>query len=394
MRTLVQDLRYAFRLLAKNPGFTSIALLTLALGIGANTAIFSVVKAVLLNQLPYSDPDRLVVVSESDAKGHNPTIDFPTAYDLRSRSHLFDRLSLYRYWSAALVGSGDPERINGLRVNYDLFDLLGVKMPLGRTFRLEEDKAGRTNELILTHGLWLRRFGGDPNIIGRNVRLNEASFIVVGVLPASFQILWMDQMDAPREMFAPLGYELGQRDACRGCQHLHLLGRMKSGVDARTAGAELNALMRGIVREHTNDYEADQGIAVKALQDVIQGPMRTALWVLLGAVGCVLLIACANVTNLLLARSMGRAKEIALRKALGAGQDRLVRQLLTESLLLAVAGGVAGVLLAMWGTSLLATVGPKEIPRVNEVRLDLTVLLFGSAVSLIAGVAVGLAPAF
>jgi len=394
MKTIIQDLKYAFRGLARNPGFTAMAIFTVALGVGANTAIFSVVKAVLLNQLPYRQPDRLVMLAQAGSDSIRPvTVDFTTTYDLRTRSHSFERMSLFRGWSSTLVEQESPELINGLRVNYDFFDTLGVNMQLGRTFRSEEDTATRSRVMILSQGLWQRRFGGDPGVIGRKVRLNESTFTIVGVLPASFQSLSLSKTDNAREIFAPLGYELNGPSSCRGCQHLHLIGRLKDGVAPESAGAELNTIMHGIVGEHPSTYDPKAGVLVTPLQDHLVGPVRTALWVLLGAVGFVLLIACANVMNLLLARATGRSKEMALRTALGAGRHRIVRQLLTENLALAVAGGALGVLLAVWGTALLAHLGPREIPRVKEVAMDVPVLLFGLASSIIAGVLFGLAPA-
>ena len=389
------DLILAVRMFGKNLAFSLVATITLALGVGANTAIFSVVKAVLLNQLPYRDPDRLVTIAEAEPGTVRPlTVDFTTTYDLRARSRSFESMSLYRGWRSALIGQGDPELMNGLRVNYDYFDTLGVKMRLGRTFAAEDDRADRWNHvLIISDGLWTRNFGRDPNIVGRTVRLNESTFTIVGVLPANFRPVPLGQSDEARDIFAPLGYELNQAFACRGCQHLRLIARLKSSVGTREASAELNAVLAGIVREHADAYNSNDRMNITLLLEEVFGQVRTALWVLLGAVSFVLLIACANVANLLLARATGRAKEIALRTALGAGRGRLIRQMLTESLALALAGGVGGILLAVGGTSVLASAAPREIPRIVEVRIDVMVLLFAVGASLLAGVLFGLAPA-
>jgi putative ABC transport system permease protein len=394
IETTLQDFRFSLRALRRNFAFTAVAVVTIALGVGANTAIFSVVKAVLLNQLPYRQPDRLVALGEDDSGEKRPeTIGYATAYDWRRLSHTFESMSLYRDATAAIVERGEPELLSGLRVNYDFFDTLGVSMHLGRTFLPEEDRPDRRFEIILSYGLWMRRFGGDPKVLGRVIRLNESSFTVVGVLPAGFRTLEIPGSPGHPEMFEPLGYDLSQPFACRDCQHLHFIARMKPGVSAGQAQADLKTIMRNLVRQYPASYPSSASVAFMPLEAYLVGRVSTALWVLLGAVGFVLLIACANVANLMLARATRRSKEIALRAALGAGRTRIVRQLVTESLVLALAGGLVGVLLAWTGTSALASFGPKEIPRVNEIRMDTTVLLFGLAASLITGLLFGLAPA-
>jgi putative ABC transport system permease protein len=385
------DLIFAARNLRKNPGFTLIALITLALGVGANTAIFSVVKAVLLNQLPYRNPDRLVAIAAADPDTPNPvTVDFTTTHDWRERSHSFESMSLYHQTSVALVETGQPELMNGLRVNFDYFDTLGVKMAAGRAFLPEEDRSDRRFELILSHGLWVRRFGADPHILGRVLRLNESSFTVVGVLPANFPtLIGGDDI----QYFAPLGYDLGGPSSCRGCQHLRLIARLKPGVSASQAHAELATILEQLKREHPTGYAPNAGVKVTPLREQLLGRVSTALWILLASVGFVLLIACVNVANLLLARASGRAKEIALRVALGASRARIVRYLLTESLLLAIAGGAAGVAVAAFGVLAFSRFAPQEIPRIKDIQIDAQVLLFSLAVSLLTGVLFGLAPA-
>ena len=391
---MLGDFRYALRQLKQAPVFTIVAIVTLALGIGANTAIFSVVKAVLLNELPYRDPGRLVKVSTADPDTPLPeTIDFTTTYDLRQRNHSFQSMSLFRDGAGTMVEQGHPELLDGLRVGYDYFDTLGIKMQLGRSFLPEEDQPETRYEAVLSHGLWLRRFGGDPAIVGRTVRLSDRTYKVVGVLPEGFQPILRSDRSVVPEIYMPLGYDLKLPMACRGCQHLQLIGRLKPGVTAEQAKAELNTILRDIMREHPQDYDQRDVIALMPLRDYVVGRVQTALWILLGAVVMVLLIACANVAHLALARATSRSKEMALRAALGAGRARLARQLLSESLLLALIGGLAGVLLAWWGTGAIASLGPKELPRAHEIRMDLPVLLFALGASIFTGLLFGVVPA-
>ena len=388
------DLRYARRVLRRSPSFALSAIVTLALGIGANTAVFSAVKAVLLNRLPYRDPDRLVKLGESDSgEKRAETIGYTTAYDWRRLSHSFKSMSLYRDAAGALVAGGESELLTGLRVNYDFFETLGVQMQVGRGFLPDEDRPDRRYEVILAYGLWMRRFGGDPKIIGRAIRLSDSSFTVVGVLPASFRPLAIPGLPETAEIFEPLGYALSDPIACRDCQHLQLIARLKPGVSAQRAHAELDTIMAGLVRQYPASYPPQARVAFEPLREHIVGRVATALWVLMGAAGFVLLIACLNVANLMLARATARAKEMALRAALGAARRRLVRQLLAESMLLAVAGGIAGVLLGLWSTSQLASLAPAEVPRLNEIHMDATVLGFALAASLLTGILFGLVPA-
>ncbi len=388
------DLRYAFRILRKSPAFAVTSIATLALGIGAGTAIFSAVKAVLLNQLPYRDPERLVVLGEDDSGSKRvETVGYTTAYDWRRLSHSFENMSLYRDAGGVLVEHGEPELLNGLRVNYDFFDTLGIRMQIGRIFLPEEDRPSTRHEVILAHGLWLRRFGGDPGIIGRVIHLSDSSFTVVGVLPQSFSSLEIPGSETP-EIFEPLGYALTDPFACRDCQHLHLVARLNPAVPMERARAELATIMRDLVRQYPASYPPEARVAFEPLHQHIVGRVSTALWVLLGAVGFVWLIACVNVANLVLARSSVRVKEMALRAALGAARWRLIRQLIAESLLLALAGGLAGLLLAWSCTAMLTSLAPRELPRMNQIHIDGAVLCFSLAVSLAAALLFGLAPAW
>jgi putative ABC transport system permease protein len=394
LEAAAQDARYGLRMLLRNPGFTVIAVLCLAIGIGSSTSMFTVVKAVVLNKLPYRNPERLVTVAAG--RGHElggaTNVGFTTGYDWRRLSRSFEHMTMYRGAGGVLIENGEPELLNGIRLNYDFFDMVGVRMEAGRNFTAEEDRPDRRFEVILSHGLWTRRFGGDPKIVGRVIHLSEAPFTVVGVLPANFRPLFRGWELQP-DIFLPLAYDISQPNACRSCEHLRMIARLKPGVSASQAQSELAAIMRELVRQYPDDYAPDSTSAVRPLRDQLLERAGTALWILLGAVALLLLIGCANVANLMLARSAVRGKEMALRAAVGGARGRLARQLLTESLLLSGAGGLAGAAVAWGGTGLLVFLGPKEIPRLNEIHTDPVVLGFGVAMTLLTGVLSGLAPA-
>jgi predicted permease len=391
MQTLLQDLRHGARMLWKNPGFTSIAVLTLSLGIGANTAIFSVLNAVLWQRLPYKDPERLVIVWETIPKtGLTQNTPAPfNYYAWREQSLVFENLAAWQIQLENLTGAGEPEQISGQGVSASFFPLLGVAPMLGRSFLPEEDRSGDHRVVMLSHGLWERRFGGDPKIIGRKISLSNVSHEVIGVMPPSFE----DPLTAPgyvAQFWVPLAHTL--EDMRAKSRSLFVIGRLKPGVSASQAQAELAAL---VARMQEQDRELDNwfGVNVKPLDEERGRRVRKALLILLAAAGFVLLIACVNVANLMLARAAARWKETAIRAALGARRWRLMRQFLTESLLLAGAGGAAGLLLAVWGVKLLASMAPVDIAHLNTIAVDWRALGFTLGVSLVTGLACGLAPA-
>lgn len=388
------DARFALRMARRNPGVTLLAVATLALGVGSTTAIFSVFKAVLLNQLPYRDPDRVVALSQRDPTAPGiGRISLWTAQEWRTRASGFASISLYGDASRTLVDNGQAETLRGLRVDHDFFDTLGIRMLLGRGFRADEDGSPRADVVILSHALWVRRFGADPNIIGRSLALSLEPYRVIGVLPPVVYPLRMSNPAEKPEIFMPQGYDPRAAAACRSCLAGIPIGRLKPGIEVTQAQAELSAITTQITREYPTDFARGTSVELERLRDHLIGPIQTALWVLLGAVAFVLLIACVNIANLLLARATARGKEIAIRSALGAGRGRLAGQLLTESLLLSLAGGIAGVLLGWWGAPALATLAPKELPRMDEVGMDASVLLFGLGLSILTGLLFGMLPA-
>jgi putative ABC transport system permease protein len=391
MNSIIKDIRFAIRGLLKHPGFTAIAVVTLALGIGGSTSIFTVVNAALLRGLPYKSPDRLYHLWEQTPKQEFPKREFSYPdYQDYQQNNVFEGLAAYSGGGAILSGQGDPESLNAPRVNAAFFSVLGVEPLLGRTFQNGEDNQNGPRVTVLTYGLWQRRFGADPGIIGRGLTINGESYTVIGVLPASFQFALRSA-----DLFLP--YQPTQGQLTRRYMHgTNLIGRLKPGKTAEEAQSELN-LIAGRIEQQFNDSHAGVKARVVPLQEEIVGNVRPILLVLLGAVGFVLLIACANVASLLLTRSIARQKEVAIRSALGASRWRVIRQLLTESILLSLAGGVAGLLIAYWGVPALVAVLPQSqlsaMPFLTSLHIDTGILAFSVALSLLTGLIYGLAPA-
>jgi putative ABC transport system permease protein len=389
MQTLWQDLRFGARILLKNPGFTLIAIFTLALGIGANTAIFSVVNSVLLRPLAYRNSDRLMTIWEDHRARNGPVNEWtspPGFEDWRDQAKSFDHVAAFQNWQPTLTGQGEPERLVGAQVSHDTFAMLGVAPALGRSFRPEEDQRGAESVVIISHELWRKSFGADPSLVGRRISLNGESRVVIGVMPAGFKFPIIAGVDIWRPIQPALN------SGCRrGCITIRVMARIKPDATEAQARAELNAIAARIEQQFP-DTNTKVGVTLVPLQDFLVGPVKTQMLALLVAVGFVLLIACANVANLLLARSAVREKEIAIRASLGAGQWRIARQLLSESLLLAVIGGAAGLLLSYSLVYLLVSFSPPGTPRIDEVGIDLRALSYTMAITVLTGLLFGAAP--
>ncbi|HEX3249384.1 MAG TPA: ABC transporter permease [Pyrinomonadaceae bacterium] len=386
--TLWQDVRYGARMLLKNPGVTIIVIIALALGIGANSAIFSVVNAVLLRPLPYDHADQLVFLNEKSPVLDEMSISYPNFSDWRAHNQTFEKIGVYNRGSYNLTGAGEPERIITAQMSADLFSVLRVNALHGRVFTNDEDKPGGTPVVVLSYALWQRRFGGQTSILNQAITLNGKSYTVIGVMPESYAY------PSRAEMYVPVGQLSDQAGWKQRGNHPGLYGvaRLKPGVTLEQADADMNTLAANLEKQYP-DSNAGNRVRLRPLVEIFVVDVRRALWVIFGAVGFVLLIACANIANLLLARATARKKEMAIRTAVGASRWRIARQLLTESVLLSLVGGGIGLILARWGIDLILYVSPNAIPRSREIGLDWTVLAFTIGVSFLTGILFGLIPA-
>jgi putative ABC transport system permease protein len=392
MRDLLQDVGFALRQLRKNLSFTIVAVLTLALGIGANTAIFSVANAVLIRNLPYQDPQQLALLWSTGSSGDiRDQLSFTDIDDYRSQNHVFENIVPFGDWNAAFSGPGDPLPVPGMQVGDGYLNLMHVRPLLGRDFLPEEQIEGKDQVIILTYGLWLSRFAADPQIVGKRANLSGKLYTIVGVTPKDFPMLPGTLVDGPAQFYRPVAEKHNDKE--RLSRHLRAIARLKPGISLQQAQSDLDVINRGLAKQFPAEYSTT-GVHVVKLRDDIAAGLRPALLLLLGAIGFLLLIACANLSNLLLARGMGRQKEVAIRSALGASRSRLMQQVLTECILLALCGGAVGILMALWATNIIVALGAKVIPQLVVVSIDSRVLIFTGALSLATGFIFGIIPAW
>ena len=385
---MIQDLRFGVRMLLKHRSFTTVAIISLALGIGANTAIFSVVNAVLLRELPFKDPDRLMSVSSNRTDRSDAPFTLADFIDYRDQNRTLDQIAAYGNIGLSLLTNERTEQLQGLRVSANLFQLLGVDASAGRTLLAEDDDPARRHVVVLTHECWQRRFGGDPQLIGKNLTLNGESYQAVGIMPPSYSLPYNAELAIP---LAPDADPL--RTVRSATNYLRGIARLRPGVTRQQAESDLSAIVSRQRQQYGDIYLKKTGVRLVQLRDEVVGSVGVALWVLLGSVGLVLLIACSNLAALSLARASSHQREIAIRKALGATTTRVVRQRLTESLILAFVGGAAGVVLATWGVRFLVALSPTGLPRQQEIGVDLRVLAFAALASLISAAIFGVLPA-
>lgn len=392
--TLVADLHYAARQLLRNPGFALVSLITLALGIGSSTAIFSAVNPILFQPLPYPHADRVMMIQEMRNNGSPMAVNFATFRGLSGATRVFDATAVFKLWQPTIVETDEPERLDGQRVSADYFSVLGVLPLQGRNFQPNDDQFRGPNVVILSDRLWRRRFGGDRSIVGKQITLDESLYTVIGVMPSSFE----NVTSPTAELWAPLQYNPSLPiDGREWGHHLHMLGRLSAGVSANQASSELGRMMAPFAKTYAKGYDCCGGapdtLVVSRLQDEITRSVKPALVAILGAVALVLLVVCVNVTNLLLARSGRRRSEFSMRAALGAGRIRLMRQLLAESLLLAAVGGIMGMIVAKIGVRAIVALSPAGLPRVDAIGIDSTVFVFALGITTLVGIVVGLVPA-